>query len=142
MKSKLLLASVLLLALSGAASSAAPAADTGQIAGIWRGTVRTAQSRPLPIKLEIKPAQLGEQAATLTWGAPYACSNKLEYADEEKGTYYLTLAAGDGPYCDSIRDGQADLALVSPTELNFVLHGPKSNSVLHDTKLVRDIPRP
>lgn len=145
MQPKILFGVALAIALSVIPVRAESPQNTTAIAGVWRGTVRSAQNRPAPIVLDVKPALLGESAGTIAWGKPYTCASGLELADvgglDGTQTYYLSLASGNGGYCDTIRDGQVELTTLSAGTLRFVVLPPKGTSALHDTTVKKDPPR-
>ncbi len=141
MKSTTFVSALAFAALFAATAPAAGQADTSDIAKTWRGVIHASNNQPIPVKLKITKAWVGDEAGTIQWGSPYQCSSQLQYATIDKGVWSLTPHKSNGGFCDNAEGGEVQLKYIAGQTLSYKLLAPKDRKLLQETTLTAD-PKP
>lgn len=131
----------LALALSTALPLALPVAaqvpTTKPVEGVWSGEVlKDGRPVPVPFTMTISDQPRGSRAGDIAWGAPWVCKSTLQFSGVNDKTILLTLDSGNGPHCDSLRNGHAQVTPVGLDKADIVIFDA-NNKLVHKTQVER-----
>ncbi len=133
----LMLALAVSTAVPGIAPVSAQVPTTKPIEGVWSGeVVKEGRPVPVPMTMIVTDQPRGSRAGDIVWGAPWVCKSTLQFSGVNDKTFLLTLDSGNGPHCDSLRNGHAQVTPDGSDKAEVVIFDAK-NKLVHKTRVER-----